>query len=172
MSDAFDDFCGGYTPPQQSVTVTRDGNAIGRIAELYEKLANTPVGEGLNDERAMLQEQLEGAVEAAEKSLMTVTFEALGDSAYEQLQLQCPPRPSQLKANPDTTFDDERFKFELIVKCAVEPKLDRERVQWLKDNLSAGQYNKLCEAAVIVNVGGDDVPKVGTLSQRTGLSGQ
>lgn len=110
-----------------------------------------------------LEEQMKAAT-------LTVTLRAMERAPWKELLSAHPPRkdvPTDwgMGYNPETMFDD------LIGKTLVDPVLDEERLGKLLDGLTAGQYDKLSDAAWKLNKSDVSVPFSPTASRIAASSG-
>jgi len=160
VSGSIDDFLGGYQPPRVTVFVTMRADLLARHAELKHahQLAvrddlqqnRDPQAPGILDELRTVETELA-------ESEFPFTFEALGRHQYMKVKAQHPARKQDRSARLD--FNEETFPAALIAASAVEPAMEPEQAVELVDRLSDGQFVKLWNAAISVNVGADDVPK-------------
>lgn len=156
------EFLGAYQAPRISVRITTRADLLATVERLAARIEALPRSEALNSERSKLQAELEAAVAMVRGSEFEFEFQALSHGEYDRLVAACPPRPSQ--AELGLKWDPDRFPYELIARCAINPTLTVEQVTELCDTLSDSQFQKLWTCAAAVNIGDDSAPKVVTSS--------
>lgn len=152
------EFLGAYKAPRISVRITARADLLSNVERLAARIEALPRQDGLNSERSRLQAELQVAVAMVRDSEFEFEFQALSHGEYDRLVAACPPRPSQ--ADLGLKWDPDRFPYELIARCAVNPTLSVDDVAELCDTLSDSQFQKLWTCAAAVNVGDDSAPKV------------
>ena len=160
MTRSIDDFLGGYEPPRVTVRVTQRADLLARHAEL-KHLHQLAVRDDLQQNRpaeapGILDELRDVETELAQ-SEFPFTFEALGRHKYMRVKAAHPARKQDRADRLD--FNAETFPAALIAASAVDPVIDDDQATELVERLSDGQFTKLWNAAISVNVGADDVPK-------------
>ena len=157
-----DEFLGAYQAPRISVRITTRADLLAEVERIAAEIEALPPSDGLNDRRQPLMLQLETQVELVRASEFQFVFQALSSGEYDRLIAACPPTPSQ--AAEGHKWNPERFPFEVIARCAVNPTVTLEQAEELCERLSDNQFKKLWMAAAAVNIGDDTAPKVVTSS--------
>lgn len=160
MDRTVDDFLGGYQSPRVTVRVTQRADLLARHADLKHQhqialrddlqLNRDPQAPAVIDELRDVEAELAA-------SEFPFTFEALGRHKYMRVKAAHPARKQDRSDRLD--FNADTFPAALIAASAVEPTMTDEQAVELVDRLSDGQFTKLWNAAIAVNVGSDDVPK-------------
>lgn len=117
-----------------------------------------------------LAAEIRALEEQMKASTLEVTLRAMDRAPWKELLSAHPPRrevPMDLGMgfNNETLFDD------LIGKSIVDPVLDEQRLGKLLDALTAGQFDKLANAAWELNKSDVSVPFSPTASRIAGSSG-
>lgn len=117
-----------------------------------------------------LAKQIRALEAEMEKANLTLTLRAMERAPWKELLSAHPPRkdvPTDwgMGYNPETMFDD------LIGKSIVEPVLDETQLTKLLDALTAGQYDRLSNAAWTLNKSDVSVPFSPTASRIAASSG-
>lgn len=159
MPVSIDDFLGGFRAPQVVVSLTQRADLVAEHQTLTRQLDQAVRDDlaGGGHTAAEIRGRLADLEEQIAASSIEVTLRALGSQEYQRLLADHPPTPDARKAG--IGFNLETFPAALIAACAVDPEISVEQAAQLCDRLSDGQFTKLWNAALLVNVGDDTAPK-------------
>jgi hypothetical protein len=160
VTDSIEEFLGGYQPPRNSVQITQRADLLARHAEL-----NAAHGVAIRDDMALNRNpeapailaelhDLEDEIAASE---VTFTFESIGRHKYLRLIASHPPTKKDRSDRLD--FNADTFPQALVAASCVSPVMTVEQAVELEERLSDGQFRKLWNAAIGVNIGDDAAPK-------------
>lgn len=147
---------------RRQIAALRQQATLGQVSDTFMGLAD---GNGGGGQLADLELELQQLREEAEASEVTFTFQAIGHSYMEELQLAHPPTAAQKRDNyqhnPDT------FGPALVAACLVEPDLTEAEVRELWREWSPGMVNTLWRSAWdLCHVAQVAVPLSGNGSER------
>lgn len=150
--------------PEKTVHLCLRGDLQGELDDLQyqlQQVAKTP-RESLSDdggaaETREILDRMEQLRDEMESAKIPVKLRALERPKWMKLLAKHPPRKDDpgdrgLGVNAESFFD------ELIYECWVTPELDRDEIRSLLDVLTAAQFEKLQEAAWMLNRRDVDVP--------------
>lgn len=106
---------------------------------------------------AALRERLHALEDEMRDAEFRVVLEALGSQRYTQLLALHPPTPDDRQQG--LGFNHVTFPPALVAACAVDPVISPDEAEALCERLSDGQFTKLWNAALVVNIGDDSAPK-------------
>lgn len=159
MTDDFlDDFLGELQLPQVSVPLTARSDLLGEYAQLQEEYDQSlrESDDSLAGSRSQeIKDKMHDLEDRMAASVRHFVFEALPQQAYSKLLAQHPPKETDRKAM--TGFNRETFPKALIAACSHTPKISPAKAEQLCNRLTDGQFGKLWNAVIALNVG-DDVP--------------
>lgn len=99
------------------------------------------------------------AVEAEiEAATVEFTVQSVSRQEWANLLALHPPTPEQRRAGE--TSDPVKFPIAVIAACVSDPKMTEDQAGKLADVLHAGEWNKLWQTAVGLNVTGTPHPKL------------
>lgn len=154
------DFLGGYRAPRKSARVTLRADLLATHAQLkadYQVALRGDLAENRLPEAPAIAARI-GEIEAEiGDSEFTFTFEALPRGRYIALIGEHPPREEDTAAG--LPFNSETFTPALLAACAVEPEMSDDEAVAVIDRLSPGQFDKVWNALMAVNLGDDAAPK-------------
>ena len=153
-----DDFLGELKLPQASVPLTARTDLLGEYAKLQIKYEESlrDSDDSLAGSRSQgIKDQMYELEDRMAASVRHFVFEALPHQKYDKLLAQHPPKEADRKAL--TGFNRETFPIALIAACSHTPKMSPSQVDQLVNRLTDGQFGKLWNTVITLNVG-DDVP--------------
>lgn len=167
MTDLIDEILGEFRSPRITEFITTRADLLARRAELqdaHHRAVRTDANTNGPKEAPRIFDEIEQIEDEILASRRPVTFEALGRNEYRRLMLKHPPRAEDRKAQ--LPYNAETFPAALIAACAVvvddgetSPMMTEAQANDLCERLSGGQFQKLWNAAIAVNVGDDEAPK-------------
>lgn len=169
-----EEILGGIRLPRLSARIYTRGDLLGEVTRLsndYEatRLAGVdedgPANLPGESKRQEIYERLQELTAQIEESVVTFELQALSSTAYRKLQEAHPPAGEGLPFNPDT------FPQALISACSLDPKMTVEEVEQLFDLIHEGEFKKLWDTAIAVNVAEVTAPKFVRRSVAEVLSG-
>ena len=141
-----------HTPATASARITLNSALLAEIERAEEQLEEARKNDdSLAGGSAELARRVVELHEQAKEEEETFTFAAISARAWSDLQSQHPPSKEQREEGLNT--DPDPFSRAALAASASEPKLTPEDVDWLYDNLSVGQYQRLWSTCLAVNVG-------------------
>lgn len=162
MTRDIDDFLGGYKPPKVTVAIQQRADLLeehGRLLRDRERAirASNSLAGGATADISERISELEAEMEAA---TFEITFEALSSHQFLRLKAQHRPRKSDREQRLD--FNLDTFPAALFASCAADPEMSDEQSVALVEKLTDGQFAKLWNACLVLNIGDDSVPKSAT----------
>ena len=163
MTKSIDEFLGAAKAPRLSVPINVRADLLARHAELKAKLDQAQREDlrniGITGGKAApaVEEEIAELEDEMADSEMVFVFEGLGHREYVKLLTQHPPSKRDKAANLD--FNETTFPPALIAASCVEPEMTLEQATTLCDTITDGQFSKLWNVAIAVNVGSDAAPK-------------
>lgn len=159
MTRDIDDFLGGYRLPRVTVAIQQRADLLeehGRLLRDRERAmrSSQSLAGGVPAELSERIADLEAEMEA---TTFELTFEALSSHQFLRLKAQHRPRKSDREQRLD--FNLEEFPAALFAACAVDPEMSPEQAKTLVDKLTDGQFAKLWNACLVLNIGDDSAPK-------------
>lgn len=157
-----EEILGGIRLPRLSARVYTRGDLLGEVTRLsndYEATRLTGVDEDGpanvpgESKRQQIYGRLQELTAQIEESVVTFELQALSSTAYRKLQEAHPPVVEGLPFNPDT------FPQALISACSLDPKMTVKEVEQLFDRIHEGEFKKLWDTAIAVNVAEVTAPK-------------
>lgn len=93
---------------------------------------------------------------------LTISLQAIGSSAYDELISKHPPTAAQRKEN--AAYNVDTFAPALLAQCMTSPVMteDEARELWTSDQWSRGELMQMFMSCVEVNSAGLDVPFTAT----------
>lgn len=156
-ADAFADLIAAARPRTKRVQVCTSGDLVARHEELIEQLRSVGKSDSLSGdpEADRILDELDEVERLQEAASRVVVVSSIGRQAWADLLREHPPRPQDkgLDHNPDT------FPLAAVAaSCGVPVEL----VEGFADEgkTPVGEWRKLWDAAVLVNVGDMPHPKV------------
>ena len=160
MTASIEEILGGIKPPRNSATITLRADLLARHSELKRAHADAIRDDfSSNDgpQAPRIMEELRELEAEIADSQIVFTFEALGGHRYKRLRAAHPPTKEQRREGYD--FNPGTFPAALLAACSIDPQMDEDQARELEDRLSDGQFTKLWNTAITLNVGDDAAPK-------------
>lgn len=115
---------------------------------------------------------LEAEIEAAEVTVFR--FKSLGTRGWHDLLAKHPPTKEQKRLVPNSDYNPATFPAVAVAASSEAPKLTLAQARALESQLDLTEFDKLWQAVLAANVGGDGLPKsilAGTILRRSDRSG-
>lgn len=137
-----------FTPAQRTVAVCFDGTLATRIDDLEAELENAdgPTAGAIAQELAALHDQVKAKARP-------FVIQAIGN-AWRDLLNEHPPAADQLRIG--LAFDPATFPIAAIAACCVVPVIDEAQSRWLFEHLAVGQWRRIWQACLDLNMVGED----------------
>jgi hypothetical protein len=139
-----------FTPAQRTVLVCFDGTIATEIDDLTVKLADY---EGDDAGATALAERLASLHEQVKAKARPFVVQAIGDR-WRDVVDQHPPTPEQ--AMMGLGFNGDTLPPAGVAACCVSPAMTLEQATWMFENLALGQWRRLWNAVLDLNVAGED----------------
>lgn len=152
------EFLGAYKAPRISTRITTRADLLAKVERIASQIESLPRNDSLNSDRSRLMGELDTAVSMVRASEFDFEFQAMPSGEYDRLIASCPPSPKQ--AEQGLQWNPDRFPYEVIARCAINPTVTVAEAEELCETLSDSQFRKLWQTAAAVNVGDDAAPKV------------
>lgn len=142
------------TRPEKKIPLVLRGDLARQIEDLEEKLveirrkADTLAGD---PRAAEIAAQIEALIEEARDSIVEVTIRGVKRKVWSDLKAKYPP------SDPTVYLYDPKIFDEAVPLCWASPDISAEVKNELLEELTDGQWNRLCTAVQHVN-GDVDVP--------------
>ncbi len=155
------DLAAEHTPRTDSVRVCMRGDLVAEIARLEQQMARQQVADERTNTpdlapeiaRRILDLQAEAAAHERE-----FVFTAIGQRAWSALLADHPPTDEQRKAGAD--HNPETFPYEAVAaSCTSVAGGTGQDVRRLADRLSLGDWTRIWNCCLAVNLGGTVLPK-------------
>jgi hypothetical protein len=149
---------------QATEEVCLRGDLAGEYDDLERQLGKLPPNNKLGGdlERQRITAEMERLRAEMQDGTVTFVLRALGDTAFQTLVDEHPPRRDGDEVNAEDAqsgLNRSTFYQALIQACVVEPELDAEDWELLfTEGLSRGQASKLRIKALLINGEEVDVP--------------
>lgn len=159
MTSNVDDFLGAYKAPRVTVPLQQRADLLeehGRLVRQRERALrdSDSLAGGVPAELAARISELESEMEG---STFEFTFEAM--SSQQFLNLKARHRPRKQDREHQLDFNLDTFPAALFAACAVDPEMSLEQAEALVAKLSDGQFAKMWNAVLVLNIGDDSAPK-------------
>lgn len=161
MTFSVDDFLGEFEPPSIEVRVCPRADLLEEHRRLDRALADAGgrgdiggLAGGATRDTAKRVAEVEEQIEAATRAFR---FRALSRRRWRALLAAHPPRKQDKADGVD--FNPETFPVAAIAACAAEPSMTDEQAEQLADRLPLGEFERLWQAVVSVNLGASETPK-------------
>lgn len=160
MTSSIDDILAGHKPARMSVPINLRADLLARHAELkraHSAAIRDDMSSNAADQAPKILDQLRTLETELAEAETLFTFEALGGQEYKQLRAAFPPSKDHRRDGFD--FNPNTFPTALIAACSVDPVMTLPQAKELEGILSDGQFAKLWNTAISVNIGDDSAPK-------------
>jgi hypothetical protein len=164
MTDAppatWGDLAAEHKPRTDTVRVCMRGDLVAEIGRLEQQLPALERADAMSNDpdrapelaRRILDLQAEAAAHERE-----FVFTAIGQRAWSGLLADHPPTDEQRQAGAD--HNPETFPYEAVARSCTNVAGTATDVQVLADRLSLGDWSKLWNCCLAVNLGGTVLPK-------------
>ena len=120
-------------------------------------MADGSIATGGNAEANRIRDRIEQLEDEMAASEVVFTFTAMG--RHEFMRLKAKHRPRREDRSDGADFNMDTFPPALIAATCSDPQMTEDEGAELCERLSDGQFTKLWNAAIGVNVGDDSSPK-------------
>lgn len=159
MTDrSIDEFLGGYKSPRITVPIQQRADLLeehGRLCRQRDRAMRE--SQSLAGAPSELAEQIEAIEAEMLESTFELTFEAL--SSHQFLRLKAKHRPRKEDREQRLDFNMDTFPPALFAACAVDPVMTEDQAETLVQKVNDGQFAKIWNAVLILNIGDDTAPK-------------
>lgn len=171
MTFGVDDLIASAAPRTKPVRVCARGDLVDRHAALVAEMAAvTEAGTGSiagNPEVEAIAARIVAVEEEQEASTLTIVLRSVSRRAWADTLAKNPPRPQDkgLDHNPVS------FPPAAVALCAAEPEISVDQATKLADTLPPGEWLKLWNAALALNLAETPHPKLAVASEIARPSG-
>lgn len=160
MAASIEDILGEITPRETTVPVRTRGDLDARIEQVEEQLKGLRSDSLADPAREALEAELADLVDQSPTRVFTIR--SIGQRAWRDLLATHPPSEEQRRQFYD--HDPDTFPYAAVAASVSDPVMTAEQAVELADRISLGQWVKLWNAVLAVNVGGETIPKSVTAS--------
>lgn len=168
-----DDFLGGFKAPQVVVPICARADLMADYERLQEELQkalrdNSQSLAGANGQA--VREKIYELEDEMEANTMEFVLQALPSNEYRRILAENPPRKED--EADKVAFNRDTFPAALLAECCVQPEMSYEQALEVLLKISDGQFAKLWNSLLLVNVGEDKTPKSARPFKLAGSSGK
>ena len=158
MTWSVDDFLDDFQAPSIEARICPRADLLERHKEAERRLVESGQSSGsLAGEAAELAQRVRDLEDEIDASTRTIKFRALSRRRWRTLLAE--HHPLKVHKADGLDFNPETFPVAAIAACAVEPSLTQEQAERLADALPLGEFEKLWQSVLSVNLGVTDTPK-------------
>ena len=158
MSWSVDDFLDDFEAPTTEARICPRADLLEEHKAAERRLVESGQSSGsLAGEARDLAQQVRDLEEQIEQTTRSIKFRALSRRRWRTLLAE--HHPLKVHKADGLDFNPETFPVAAIAACAVDPPLTQEQAERLADALPLGEFEKLWQSVLAVNLGVSDTPK-------------